>query len=64
LETEGEYGEEGYIYQELCELPTFDGNSVLVGSWLIGQEPAGIGLRESDSMITDNGSRFLPHLIV
>ncbi|MEO0041442.1 MAG: hypothetical protein RL329_890, partial [Bacteroidota bacterium] len=40
------------------------GNSVLVGSWLIGQEPAGIGLRESDSMITDNGSRFLPHLIV
>jgi glutathionylspermidine synthase len=64
METEGEYGEEGYIYQELCELPTFDGNHVLVGSWVIGQEPAGIGLRESDSMITDNGSRFLPHLIV
>jgi glutathionylspermidine synthase len=61
--TEGDYGEEGYIYQQLCPLPEFEGNHVLVGSWLIGQEAAGIGIRESSTLITDNGSRFVPHVI-
>ena len=62
--TEGMYGEEGYIYQQLCPLPETDGNHALVGSWIIGQEAAGIGIRESNGMITDNGSRFVPHIIV
>jgi glutathionylspermidine synthase len=62
--TEGDYGEEGYIYQQLCPLPEKDGNFALIGSWLIGQEAAGIGIRESNGMITDNGSRFVPHIIV
>ena len=62
--TEGIYGEEGFIYQELCELPQFEDNFALVGSWVIGQEAAGIGIRESNHLITDNGSRFVPHLIV
>lgn len=61
--TEGEYGEEGYIYQELCELPEFDGNYPVVGSWIIGQESAGIGIREANTLITNNLSRFVPHLI-
>ena len=61
--TGGEYGEEGYIYQELFELANFDGNYPLIGSWIIGQQPAGIGLREADRLITDNKSRFVPHLI-
>ncbi len=62
-QTEGDYGEEGFIYQELCLLPEFDKNYPLVGSWIVGQESAGIGIRESDSLITDNLSRFVPHLI-
>ena len=62
-ETSGDYGEEGFIYQELCILPNFDNNYPLVGSWIIGQESAGIGIRESNSLITDNLSRFVPHLI-
>jgi glutathionylspermidine synthase len=61
--TEGAYGEEGFIYQQLAELPNFDGNYALIGSWIIGQEAAGIGIRESNNLITDNGSRFLPHVI-
>jgi glutathionylspermidine synthase len=61
--TEGDYGEEGYIYQQLCELPEFEGNHALIGSWIIGQEAAGIGIRESNNLITDNGSRFVPHVI-
>lgn len=63
-ETSGEYGEEGYIYQALCILPDFDGQYPLIGSWIVGQESAGIGIRESNSLITDNASRFVPHLIL
>jgi len=62
--TGGEYGEEGFIYQQLSELPNFDGNYPVIGSWIIGQEPAGIGIRESQNLITDNQSRFIPHLIL
>ncbi len=61
--TAGEYGEEGFIYQELFSLPEFDGKFPVIGSWIIGQEAAGIGIREADGLITDNKSRFVPHLI-
>lgn len=61
--TDGDYGDEGFIYQELCTLPDFDGKYPLIGSWIVGQESAGIGIRESDTLITDNLSRFVPHLI-
>jgi glutathionylspermidine synthase len=59
----GEYGEEGFIYQALAPLPTFDGSHAVIGSWVIGGEAAGIGIRESDGPITDNLSRFVPHVI-
>ncbi len=59
----GVYGKEGYIYQQLFDLPNFDGNYPIIGSWVIGQEPAGIGIRESVNLITNNQSRFIPHLI-
>ena len=62
--TGGGYGKEGYIYQQLFELPSFDGNYPVLGSWIIGQEPAGMGIRESRNLVTDNLSRFIPHLIV
>ena len=61
--TEGEYGEEGYIYQELFPLPDFNGYHPVIGSWVIGQQAAGIGIRESENLITDNLSCFVPHLI-
>lgn len=62
-QTGGEYGAEGYVYQDLCELPAFEGQYPVIGSWIIGQQPAGIGIRESDGLITNNTSRFIPHLI-
>jgi glutathionylspermidine synthase len=63
LETRGDYGNIKSIYQELFTLPDFDGRYPVIGSWIIGQEPAGIGIRESDTLITTNTSRFVPHLI-
>jgi len=59
----GDYGEEGFIYQKLYDLPNFDDNYPIVGSWVIGGESAGISIRESKTEITDNGSRFVPHII-
>jgi glutathionylspermidine synthase len=44
-------------------LPCFEGNYPLIGSWVIGQQPAGIGIREAGTLVTDNLSRFVPHLI-
>ncbi len=50
------------IYQALCLPPRFDGQFAVIGSWVIGGESAGIGIRESPSPITGNTSRFVPHL--
>lgn len=59
--TDGEYGSEGYVYQQYAALPNFNENYPVVGSWLIGGEAAGMGIRESDGLITSNTSRFVPH---
>jgi glutathionylspermidine synthase len=57
----GGYGAEGYVYQALAALPDFAGRYPVIGSWIVGDEPAGIGIREYDSPITRNSSRFVPH---
>ena len=59
----GAYGEEGFVYQEYFELPRYDGRHPIVGSWVIDQEPAGVGIRESEQLITRNESPFVPHII-
>ena len=58
---EGDYGAEGRIYQAYVPIPRFGVDHVTIGSWVIGTEPAGIGLREDASEITRNTSRFVPH---
>ena len=66
VETGGEYGAEGFIYQEAAASKSTDGKYPVIGSWVIGHEPgnaaAGIGIRESDTPVTTNTSRFVPHL--
>ena len=57
----GDYGEEGFVYQGLAPLPQFDGRYPVIGSWIVGDAAAGIGIREDDSPITKNSSRFVPH---
>lgn len=60
-ESDGVYGEEGYIFQRYAPLPQFDGNYPVIGSWVIAGDPAGIGIREDRSEITTDRSRFIPH---
>jgi glutathionylspermidine synthase len=63
VETDGEYGDEGFVFQQKADLSYQDGNYAIIGSWVIGGEAAGMSIRESHTMITDNLSRFIPHLI-
>ena len=60
---DGGYGDGAYVRQALCPPAIFDSNHVIVGSWVVGSEAAGIGLREDDTRVTRNTSRFLPHYI-
>ena len=61
---EGPYGEEGTIVQEFYPLPKFGDSYTLIGSWLINDRPAGIGVREDRALITQDLSRFYPHIFV
>jgi len=61
---DGPYDDAPYILQQLAPLPKFGDSYTLVGSWVIGDRAAGIGIREDDSLITKDTSRFLPHLIL
>ena len=61
-ETGGAYGEGRYIYQAAARIPDFDGNFPVIGSWVVGDAAHGMGIRESHTPITDNRSRFVPHL--
>ncbi|HAS0834487.1 TPA: glutathionylspermidine synthase family protein, partial [Enterobacter cloacae] len=51
------------IYQGFQALPRFGNSYTLIGSWVIDDEPAGIGIREDGSLITKDTSRFIPHYI-
>lgn len=62
FETGGDYDQGQYIYQEFFKIPSFNGAYPVIGSWVIGGEPAGIGLRESPDLVTGNTSQFVPHL--
>jgi len=58
------YGGEGFVRQEFVKLPSFDHARAIVGAWVVGDEPAGMGLREDTNAITSNRARFVPHVIL
>jgi glutathionylspermidine synthase len=62
--TTGPYDMTGYVYQRYADLGSHDGMRPVVGSWVIANEPAGIGIRETDGYITSNTARFIPHVVV
>ena len=64
LTVDGPYGGEGFVVQALHPLPVFEGNHTVIGSWLVASKPCGMGIREDDSPITKDSSRFLPHVIL
>lgn len=63
-DTGGEYGAERTIFQEYAPPPKFETGYVVIGSWIVAGQPAGICLREDDGIVTFNLSRFVPHYFV
>jgi glutathionylspermidine synthase len=55
------YDNSGYVYQRWFDLPVFEGFRPLVGSWIVGGQTAGIGIREDNNEVTGNSSHFVPH---
>ncbi|ARO15461.1 glutathionylspermidine synthase [Ketogulonicigenium robustum] len=51
------------IVQAYHPLPVFDGYRPVLGAWVAGETCVGLGLREDQSPITQNLSRFVPHVI-
>jgi glutathionylspermidine synthase len=60
-ESDGDYGDEGHVFQAIAEPLDFDGNHPVFGAWVVDHEPAGLGIREDTRRITGNLSRFVPH---
>lgn len=61
IKTEGPYNGP-VVYQEFKQLPNFDGNYPVIGSWMVNGFACGIGIREDVNPITQNTSRFVPHI--
>jgi glutathionylspermidine synthase len=60
----GPYGAEGFVRQAFATLRNFSGQYPVLGSWLVDHTPCGLSIREDESPITGNSSRFLPHAII
>ena len=61
---DGPYTDAPYILQEFAPLPKFGDSFTLIGSWVVGDVASGIGIREDDTLITKDTSRFLPHVVL
>ena len=59
-----EYDKSGYVIQEWVDLPHIEGFRPIIGSWVIGDQAAGIGIREDYNVVTGNDSHFVPHYFV
>ena len=64
MKTEGNYGNEPKIFQQLSKLPQRDGQRMVVGSWIIGDRSAGMCVREDTKPIIVNSSKLVPHMFV
>jgi glutathionylspermidine synthase len=65
FETDGPYASPPYIYQALAtQLKPHDGRYPVLGSWIVNGVACGMGIREDDSLVTRNTSRFVPHTMV
>ncbi|WP_062066583.1 glutathionylspermidine synthase family protein [Cellvibrio sp. OA-2007] len=66
----GPYNDGRYIRQAFQALPKFRDEYrnadtyTMLGSWVVGDSAAGICIREDESLITKDTSRFLPHIIL
>ncbi|MEN2494442.1 MAG: putative acid--amine ligase YgiC [Hyphomicrobiaceae bacterium hypho_1] len=61
---DGDYGRGRFVTQAYTPLFHTDDVRAVLGAWLIGNRSCGLGIREDNSKITRNLSRFVPHAII
>ena len=61
--TTGPYDDRGFIYQAYAELGCHDGLRPVIGGWIVGDDYAGFGIRETETYVTNDEARFVPHVI-
>src|SRR5262249_32392809 len=61
FETDGPYGAGPFVYQQFNPPRPFEGRYPICGVWIVNDLACGMGVREDDSYVTRNTSRFLPH---
>ncbi|WP_285114512.1 glutathionylspermidine synthase family protein [Leifsonia sp. fls2-241-R2A-40a] len=62
-EQEGPYGDEGYVHQQRARFAPIADKTAVIGSWVVGESPAGMDLRETSGPITGDLAEFVPHFI-
>lgn len=63
LNTDPEYEKDTFIYQQYFNSIAFENRKPVLGVWVVGETPCGMGIRE-DAEITTNNSLFIPHYFV
>lgn len=64
VSTSGPYDDSLSIRQRFHPLPKFGDWHTLVGSWVVADQAVGMGIREDRGLITQDTSRFVPHVIL
>lgn len=64
IESGGQYGQEGFIYQDYVPTIQIDSQHVTLGAWIIDDESVGMCVREAAGPIARNTSFFVPHYFV
>ncbi|MFN8924063.1 MAG: glutathionylspermidine synthase family protein [Rhodospirillales bacterium] len=66
IQTDGPYGAEGFVYQSWHPVVAATDTAgvrhhAVLGVWMVGDVACGLGLREDETTVTRNTSRFVPH---
>lgn len=64
IKEDGPYTGIPCIMQAYHPLPKFGDYHTVIGSWVVADRAVAIGIREDDSPITKDTSRFVPHVII
>ncbi|MFG6503147.1 glutathionylspermidine synthase family protein [Microbacterium sp. P05] len=59
----GAYDTDGLVFQRRARFEPIPGKTAVIGSWIVGGDPAGIDLRETSGPITGDLAEFVPHYI-
>jgi glutathionylspermidine synthase len=64
IKTDGVYTDSPSVYQALAPMKAHDGRYPVFGTWIVNGVACGVGIREDETLVTQNTSRFVPHQMV